>query len=145
MDVVFHPLNITREYGAEAVVKCSSGLPKVVQMVRPDGNSASVQISGDNVIFEAAAPSAGYALYDLLSGDKPIGLTGGGIHKRMGWHTFRYSFGTLLKANGEDVKTVQELRGQANSSIRRRIDAVRKLAQAGRAKQGCKDDGSEAG
>ena len=86
-------------------------------MVRPDGNSASVQISGDNVIFEAAAPSAGYALYDLLSGDKPIGLTGGGIHKRMGWHTFRYSFGTLLKANGEDVKTVQELLRHANSRI----------------------------
>jgi site-specific recombinase XerD len=32
-----------------------------------------------------------------------------GIHKKIGWHTFRHSFGTLLKANGEDVKTVQEL------------------------------------
>jgi site-specific recombinase XerD len=31
-----------------------------------------------------------------------------GIHKDIGWHTFRHSFGTLLKANGEDVKTVQE-------------------------------------
>jgi integrase len=27
-----------------------------------------------------------------------------GIRKRIGWHTFRHSFGTLLKANGEDVK-----------------------------------------
>jgi site-specific recombinase XerD len=27
-----------------------------------------------------------------------------GIHKRIGWHTFRHSFGTLLKANREDVK-----------------------------------------
>ena len=26
-----------------------------------------------------------------------------GIHKRIGWPTFRHSFGTLLKANGEDV------------------------------------------
>ena len=75
---------------------------------------------------------------------KPVAQKAG-INKNIGWHTFRHSFGTLLKANGEDVKTVQELRGQANSSIRRRIDAVRKLAQAGRAKQGCKDDGSEAG
>jgi len=33
-----------------------------------------------------------------------------GIHKKIGWHTFRHSFGTLLKANGEDVKTVQEHR-----------------------------------
>ena len=32
-----------------------------------------------------------------------------GIHKNIGWHTFRHTFGTLLKANGEDVKTVQEL------------------------------------
>ena len=32
-----------------------------------------------------------------------------GINKKIGWHTFRHSFGTLLKANREDVKTVQEL------------------------------------
>jgi hypothetical protein len=33
------------------------------------------------------------------------------------WHTFRHSFGTILKANGEDVKTVQELLRHANSRI----------------------------
>jgi integrase len=40
-----------------------------------------------------------------------------GIYKNIGWHTFRHSFGTLLKANGEDVKTVQELLRHANSRI----------------------------
>ena len=40
-----------------------------------------------------------------------------GIHKKIGWHTFRHSFGTLLKANGEDVKIVQELLRHANSRI----------------------------
>jgi site-specific recombinase XerD len=40
-----------------------------------------------------------------------------GIHKKIGWHTFRHSFGVLLKANGEDVKTVQELLRHANSRI----------------------------
>jgi integrase len=40
-----------------------------------------------------------------------------GIHKRIGWHTFRHTFGTLLKANGEDVKTVQELLRHASSRI----------------------------
>jgi integrase len=40
-----------------------------------------------------------------------------GIHMNIGWHTFRHSFGTLLKANGEDVKTVQELLRHANSRI----------------------------
>ena len=40
-----------------------------------------------------------------------------GIHKKIGWDTSRHSFGTLLKANGEDVKTVQELLRHANSRI----------------------------
>ncbi len=40
-----------------------------------------------------------------------------GITKNIGWHTFRHSFGTLLKANGEDVKTVQEFLRHANSRI----------------------------
>lgn len=31
------------------------------------------------------------------------------ILKHVGWHTFRRTFSTLLKANGEDIKTVQEL------------------------------------
>jgi integrase len=38
-----------------------------------------------------------------------------GIHEKIGWHTSRHSFVTLLKANGEDVKTVQELLRHANS------------------------------
>jgi hypothetical protein len=37
--------------------------------------------------------------------------------RTIGWHTFRHSFGTLLKANGEDVKTVPELLRHANSRI----------------------------
>jgi len=32
-----------------------------------------------------------------------------GIIKKMSWHTFRHTFSTLLKSNGEDVKVVQEL------------------------------------
>jgi integrase len=40
-----------------------------------------------------------------------------GINKRVGCHTFRHSLGTLLKANGEDVKVVQESLRHANSRI----------------------------
>ena len=47
---------------------------------------------------------------------KPVAKANG-IHKNIGWHTFRHTFGTLLKANGEDVKTVQELLRHANSRI----------------------------
>ena len=45
------------------------------------------------------------------------GARASGIYKNIGWHTFRDTFGTLLKANGEDVKTVQELLRHANSRI----------------------------
>jgi site-specific recombinase XerD len=31
------------------------------------------------------------------------------ILKHVGWHSFRRTFSTLLNANGEDIKTVQEL------------------------------------
>jgi integrase len=37
------------------------------------------------------------------------------ITKRIGWHTFRHTYSTLLRANGEDVKVVQELLRHANS------------------------------
>jgi len=32
-----------------------------------------------------------------------------GIAARVGWHTLWHSFGSLMKANGEDLKTIQEL------------------------------------
>ena len=38
-----------------------------------------------------------------------------GINKRIGWHTFRHTFSTLLIANGENVKVVQELMRHASS------------------------------
>ena len=38
-----------------------------------------------------------------------------GINKRIGWHTFRHTYSTMLVANGENVKVVQELMRHANS------------------------------
>ena len=40
-----------------------------------------------------------------------------GITKTIGWHTFRHSYATLLKANGEDVKVVQECLRQATCRV----------------------------
>jgi integrase len=40
-----------------------------------------------------------------------------GITKQIGWHSFRRTFATLLKASGEDVKTTQELMRHANSRL----------------------------
>ncbi len=38
-----------------------------------------------------------------------------GIKKRIGWHTFRHIYSTMLIANGENVKVVQELIRHATS------------------------------
>jgi len=40
-----------------------------------------------------------------------------GIVKHVRWHVFRHSFSTLLKGNGEDVKTVQESLRHADSKV----------------------------
>ena len=63
-----------------------------------------------------------------------------GIRKVMGWHTFRHSYSTLLIANGENVKVVQELMRHANSRstleiysqarIEHKRKAQRRLAEA---------------
>lgn len=40
-----------------------------------------------------------------------------GVTKHIGWHTFRHSVGTLLNANGENIKTIQELLRHANPGV----------------------------
>ena len=41
----------------------------------------------------------------------------GGIQKRIGWHTFRHTFGTLVNREGADVATTQALMRHANASV----------------------------
>ena len=40
-----------------------------------------------------------------------------GIQKRIGWHTLRHTYGTLVKSQGADVATTQALMRHANASI----------------------------
>jgi len=40
-----------------------------------------------------------------------------GITKRIGWHTFRHTYSTLLRAAGVDVKVMQELLRHASSRV----------------------------
>ncbi len=40
-----------------------------------------------------------------------------GIQKKMSWHTFRHTFSSILKGNGEDVKVVQELLRHSTSRM----------------------------
>jgi len=55
-------------------------------------------------------PGAFYRAHILPAAQK-LGIEG------IGWHTFRRTYATCLKANGEDVKTVQELLRHANSLV----------------------------
>lgn len=55
-------------------------------------------------------PGAFYRAHILPAAEK-LGIKG------IGWHTFRRTYATFLKANGEDVKTVQELLRHANSLV----------------------------
>jgi len=58
-----------------------------------------------------------------------------GINKRVSWHTFRRNYSTLLHANGEDVKVVQELLRHSSAKItmdvytQARMPAKRKAQQ----------------
>jgi integrase len=47
---------------------------------------------------------------------RPAGLHAK-ITKRIGWHMFRHTYGTLLKAEGADVQIVQSLMRHANVSV----------------------------
>ncbi len=40
-----------------------------------------------------------------------------GLQKRIGWQTFRHTFGTILNANGENPKVIQELLRHANLRV----------------------------
>ena len=40
-----------------------------------------------------------------------------GLKKRIGWHTFRHTFGTILNANGENPKVIQELLRHATLKV----------------------------
>jgi integrase len=55
-------------------------------------------------------PGAFYRAHIKPAAEK-LGIEG------IGWHTFRRTYATFLKANGEDVKTVQELLRHANSLV----------------------------
>lgn len=44
-------------------------------------------------------------------------LEAAAIPGNVGWHTLRHTFGTLMKANGEDIKTIQELLRHSNYKV----------------------------
>jgi integrase len=64
-----------------------------------------------------------------------------GITKKMSWHTFRHTFSSILKANGEEVKMVQELLRHSTSA--EHLPASSHSAQASCVEQSGKHDSAE--
>jgi site-specific recombinase XerD len=58
-----------------------------------------------------------------------------GIRKKIGWHTFRHTYSTLLIANGENVKVVQELMRHASSRFTLEIYSQAQLVAKRQAQQ----------
>jgi len=75
--VVYNPLNIPREDVVEAKVSFPGGTPAGVEVTGPDGGSVPAQLSEDGtVLFLAAVPSVGFAVYDIRpSTALPAGAT----------------------------------------------------------------------
>ena len=58
-----------------------------------------------------------------------------GIKKRVSWHTFRRTYSTLLHANGENVKVVQELLRHGSAKVTMDIYAQAQMPAKRRAQQ----------
>jgi integrase len=58
-----------------------------------------------------------------------------GIPKKIGWHTFRHTYSTLLIANGENVKVVQQLMRHASSRFTLEIYSQAQLIAKRQAQQ----------
>ena len=71
----------------------------------------------DDWIFASKAKSGINPLWPGVLLEKVIrpAIARAGISKRIGWHTFRHTYATLLVANGENVKVVQELMRHAST------------------------------
>jgi integrase len=70
-------------------------------------------------VFASAEKSGAQPLWPSSAMSKHIrpAAIRAGITKHVRWHVFRHSFATLLKGNGEDVKTVQESLRHADSKV----------------------------
>ena len=119
-------INVTRSIWHQVVGDCkteASGKPVPLDAYMADDlrrwqrNSAYSQNDDDVFASETMKGRQPYWADNLMKRHiRPVARANA-INKRIGWHTFRHTFGTLLKPTGEDVKTVPALLRHANSRI----------------------------
>jgi len=109
---------VVGEMKTEASRKPVSMEPELAGLL--DAWKAQSKYSGPNDWVFASPDSGGIKPYwpeNVLRRHIRPALERAGITKLVGFHTFRHTLATVLKANGEDVKTVQEILRHANSKI----------------------------
>src|SRR6266571_5598665 len=75
------------------------------------------QSSPGGTVVENRASGTGQQGQDQKHHERLVQPRDTGISVPVGWHTLRHSFGTLMKANGEDIKTIQELLRHATFKV----------------------------
>ena len=119
-------LHVTRSISLQRVGPCKTEAsqkpvpldPELAEVLLLWRRRSPYPMDGDWVFASPASkgelPYWSYSLFRVYI--RPA-LKAAGITGKVGWHTFRHSFATILKSHGEDVKTVQELLRHANSSV----------------------------
>ena len=119
-------LHVTRSISLQRVGPCKTEAsqkplpidPELAEVLLMWRRQAAYQMNDDWVFASPASkgllPYWSFSIFRVCV--RPA-LKAAGITSKVGWHTFRRSYATILKSHGEDVKTVQELLRHANSSV----------------------------
>jgi len=127
-DVNFEGLevNVTRSVVKQKITRCKTEASR--KPIPLDAELAEVLLSwklqapypqADDWVF-ASPHTKGKQPYwpgSLFRAHLKPALAAAGISGNVGWHTLRHTFGTLMKANGEDIKTIQELLRHSNYKV----------------------------
>jgi integrase len=119
-------LNVTRSVSRQVVTPCKTEVSRkpvpmnaeIAEMLWRWRQEAPYNQPGDWIF--ASPHRAGIQPYwpgSLYRAHLKPALLKAGISVPVGWHTLRHSFGTLMKANGEDIKTIQELLRHATFKV----------------------------
>ena len=125
LDFIGRRINIVRSVVDQAIGKCKTEASR--KPVVMDGHIAQVLIEWRRQ-STYTAPADWVWASTQMAGMQPLWLSTimryyiqpaarrTGITKKIGWHTFRHTFSTLIKSLGVDAKVVQELLRHASFS-----------------------------
>ena len=109
--------------------------PLVVEELR-QWKLATLYYSDDDYLFPSIAKNGSQPIQPDMILKRHIrpALERIGVKKRIGWHSFRHGLATMLRQQGVDIKTAQELLRHANSRItleiyQQAVSAEKRVAQ----------------